>query len=113
MPPSLLPIPETIDDAITRLLQLMPQETKDGILFGNYKAIEFHSGFGRNLRNTWGFWTESQLKNQFLALGVTEADDMSGILLESVWRVVQGKAVDLETQVRDCKAWYEQQGNPQ
>jgi hypothetical protein len=109
----LLPIPATLDEAITRLLKLCPPETREDVLYNGGQVAHYHSGFGRSLRNTWGLWEgicASPLRDFFLNLGVWHADDMSGILLESTFRVLRGDPVDLQGQISDTLNYWKQQG---
>jgi hypothetical protein len=112
--PNLLkPIPTTIDDALTRLLKMCPAQTKEEILYNGVKPVEFHSGFGRTLRNEWGLWTDSELKRAFLEKGIWHADDMSGILLESTFRILRGEPVDLQGQINYYLEYWKKEGvNP-
>lgn len=103
-------IPHDLDEALTRLLKLCDPETREDVLYNGVQACEFHSGLGRHLRNEWGLWNGGPLKDFFLNLGVWHADDMSGILLESTFRVLRGDPVDLQGQISDALNYWKQQG---
>lgn len=66
-----------------------------------------HFFLGMALRNAWGLWTGSPLKDWFVNMGILHADDMSGILLHSFYRTVAGKDVDLTGQIADVRAWHD------
>lgn len=104
------PAPETFNDAITRLLKMLPADVRDDVLYNGCKASEFHAYFGRSLRNDWGLWAGGPLKDSFLSLGIDHPDDMSGILLESTFRIVRGEPVDLQGQINDCHTYWKQLG---
>lgn len=63
----------------------------------------FHHGPGRNLRNEWGLWGDSPLRRYFVGLGIDHADDMSGIILTSLWRRLHDEPIRLEEQVQFYK----------
>ena len=51
------------------------------------------------MRNYW-LRHHSRLGQYFRQLGIDEYDDMSGIILDSYWRQLHGKPIDLNGQVR-------------
>lgn len=60
---------------------------------------KYHHSWGRHLRNTLHLWVESPLSQYFKSMGVWHADDMSGILMTSLWRRLHGKPIQLKEQV--------------
>jgi hypothetical protein len=51
-----------------------------------------HHTVGMSLRNQWGLWHGSELAKYFVqVMGLTHADDMSGLLLEKLFAEVHGK----------------------
>jgi hypothetical protein len=73
-------------------------------------VAKYHFGFGQWMRNNWGLWTGSKLKDWFVAKGIKHADDMSGIILVSFWRHVNDKPIDLEAQIQKYKDYWKEQG---
>jgi hypothetical protein len=67
---------------------------------------KYHHNLGKNLRNEWGLWKGSPLATYFNELGIHHADDMSGIILDSFWRRMHGKDIDLQKRVEYCKEYW-------
>jgi len=61
--------------------------------------ITYHLGLGMWLRNNWCLWHGSELQTYFIELGLVHPDDMSGIILDSFWRSLNNKPLDLEGQI--------------
>ncbi len=69
---------------------------------------ETHFTLGQWIRNEWGLWDEEgELHKWFLKeLGIFHADDMSGIIITSFHRKLNGKPVDLKKQVKFYKDFW-------
>uniref|UniRef100_A0A6M3IXA9 DUF6794 domain-containing protein n=1 Tax=viral metagenome TaxID=1070528 RepID=A0A6M3IXA9_9ZZZZ len=94
--------PETILDAIIEILKANDRE-----IFKNGDPVEFHHSAGRSIRNNWGLWDpESHLHKEFNSIGIFHADDMSGIILETAHRILNGKPIDLIGQVNGYKEYW-------
>jgi hypothetical protein len=65
-----------------------------------------HMPIGLGLRNRWGLWARSPLAQYFDSLGVYHPDDMSGIILTSLWRRLHGRPIDLAQQVHDAQTYW-------
>lgn len=90
-------IPKDLEDCFKELERIMTENNKEG--FRKSSPISYHMGLGRNMRNRWGLWSSSRLREYFLDLGVTHPDDMSGIILDSYHRYLNGKEIDLDKQL--------------
>jgi hypothetical protein len=94
-------IPENLEDAIIEIDRMMG---KTGHLETLNRPEEdmcmLHHGTGMWLRNNWGLWQGSRLANYFNSIGITHADDMSGIILDSYWRTLHDEPLDIEGQVK-------------
>lgn len=66
----------------------------------------YHMGLGKQLRNHWGLWAGSELAVWFKDIGITHADDMSGIILLSFHRRLNDKPILLEEQVQHYQAYW-------
>jgi len=66
-----------------------------------------HHWLGRNIRNDWGLWTGSKLKDFLEKLGLTNADDMSSVILRSFHRYKNGKDINLDEQIEYYKKFWE------
>lgn len=66
-----------------------------------------HFGFGRWMRNNWGLWGGSRLKTYFYEMEIYHPDGMSGIILDSYHRYLNGKEIKLEEQIKFYQAYWD------
>lgn len=71
--------------------------------------VGFHMGLGMWMRNNWGLWHGSKLKDYFMDLGIDHADDMSGIILDSYWRHLHNQPLNIEDQVKYYQEYWARQ----
>jgi len=90
-------IPKDLEDCFSELDKLLTENNREQ--FGSTLPSAYHMSLGTNLRNRWGLWTSSRLREYFLDLGVTHPDDMSSIILNSYLQYVNGNEVDMERQL--------------
>jgi Domain of unknown function (DUF6794) len=94
-------IPRDLDDCFAQLKQLLEPVDIEKMKSGTENdMIEYHFTLGLWMRNNWGLWGSSRLAKWFNAQGVEHPDDMSGIILNSFWRHLNGKPIRLEEQVK-------------
>ena len=94
--------PKTIVEAVTRILGFKGLQG-----FKKNNPIEYHNSAGREIRNDWGLWDKkSPLHKEFNQIGIFHSDDMSGILLETAHRILNGQPIDLAGQVEMYKAYW-------
>lgn len=107
--PTGVAIPKDLDAAIAELDKMLPQGTKDKMRAGSEDNMaEYHLSLGMWMRNNWGLWKGLTLAKWFSQHDIHHPDDMSGIILTSYWRHLNGKPIHLEEQVREYKAYWEQ-----
>ena len=75
-----IPIPKTVDEAVKTLAKIVSKEDRDYLLENG--AISVHNSMGRWIRNEWGLWTDSELKNELKKKGFEHPDDMSNYIIE-------------------------------
>ena len=75
-----IPIPKTVDEAISTLEKILSDEDREYVLKNG--AISMHDSLGRWIRNEWGLWTNSKLKNELKKKGFEHPDDMSNYIIE-------------------------------
>jgi hypothetical protein len=100
--------PAIIVETIDQIVAGLPEEGRKEIaaMSGADDMVKYHHGWGTGLRNSLGLWGDSELANAFKEIGVWHADDMSGILMDSVWRRVNKKELNIEAQVQYYKAYW-------
>ncbi len=75
-----IPVPKTVDEAISILEKILSDEDREYLLENG--AISMHDSLGRWIRNEWGLWTDSELKNELRKKGFEHPDDMSNYIIE-------------------------------
>ena len=75
-----IPIPKTVEGAVKTLAKILSKEDRDYLLENG--AISMHDSLGRWIRNEWGLWTDSELKNELKKKGFDHPDDMSNYIIE-------------------------------
>lgn len=65
-----------------------------------------HNYLGRCLRNIWGIWAGSRLKDWFEEKDIHHADDMSSIILDSFWRHIHNKPIKLYEQIKKYQDYW-------
>jgi hypothetical protein len=103
-------IPESLDAALAALEELLPDADKAAFKGTDeaHAVRSQHFGIGRWIRNEWRLSNDSALARQFFALGVEHPDDMSGIILRSFWRRLNGRPLELEAQASCYQRWWQE-----
>ena len=117
-PPKLPPTPEdTVMGYVRKVWDIMekaPGHDRYGTVEWAKKneesaVAEAHHGLGQWLRNEWKMWEpESEIAMFFGELGIKHADDMSGIILTSFHRWMNGKPLELDAQVKYYQNYWKQ-----
>lgn len=79
---SVIPVPKTVNEAISTLEKILSNEDREYLLKNG--AISMHDSLGRWIRNEWGLWTGSKLKDELMNMnkGLNHPDDMSNYIIE-------------------------------
>lgn len=103
-------VPPTFGEALASLVKSL--EPEDRAHLKSNGADHTHFGGGLWLRNNWSLWDpETPLAKWFREnLGLGHADDMSGILMESLARIVKGQPIELEKQAEEYRQFWRRQG---
>ena len=102
--------PQIIIDTIDRILNNLPEERRKTIaaMESERNMARYHRGWGMGLRNSLGLWGDSELAQAFNQIGIYHADDMSGILMYSVWRRIHNEELNIEERVAYYQAYWEE-----
>ena len=73
-------VPSTVEEAVSTLGRILSDEDREYLLENG--AISMHDSLGRWIRNEWGLWTGSKLKDELIDKGLVHPDDMSNYILE-------------------------------
>ncbi len=96
-------IPKTLEEAIEVLKELKGE---------NGESIPPSAINTRYLRNEWGLWRGSELAQWFFTKQIYHADDMSGIIVDSFERVINGNPIELDEQIKKYhKHWQKAYGD--
>jgi hypothetical protein len=103
-------IPNNLDESFAELDRILPPATRLSMQQSDEQSMSgYHRGLGMALRNGWGLWKGSKLKQYFQAKGIQHPDNMSGIILKSYWHYLHHKPIQLENQVASYKQYWEQE----
>ena len=102
VPNVLEPVPTTLDECFTALEKVGTPEDRDALKHATERELaRYHLSLGMWMRNTWGLWGGSPLAQYFRGLGLRHPDDMSGVILRTYWRHINGKPLELEREVAE------------
>jgi len=103
-------VPSNLDQALEIIENGLSQEDIEFIK--SHESHEAHFSLGMWLRNNWSLWQEETNLAQWFrkTLGLGHADDMSGIILDSLWRKIRGEPINLDEQVQYYKDYWKEQG---
>ncbi len=62
------------------------------------RMFTYHFTLGLWMRNNWGLWGGSRLKEYMNGLGFVHPDDMSGFILQTFWRYLHGLPLGIENE---------------
>ena len=100
-------IPQNLDDCFQELNKMLPSELIWKIKKGAERdMIQFHLNLGMWIRNNWGLWRGSRLSEYFNGIGIKHPDDMSSIILNSYWRYLHHKPINLKEQADLYKSYW-------
>ncbi len=104
--------PKDLYEALDILInQLQPFELEHLKTVPEDYATGLHHHLGRYLRNDWHLWEDNDLTSWFgTELGVYHADDLSGLILTSLWKKVNNVDLDLQKEAQYYKDFWASQG---
>lgn len=93
-------IPSDLQDCFRELNRALPVGMIDDIRTGGEGGLSLpHFGLGMWMRNNWGLWNmESRLIKYCASIGFGDADDASSMIIESYWRHLNGRPIDIPRQ---------------
>lgn len=93
--------PKTLEECYAHLDNMFDESSRYTFkIFPEKIAVtRLHDGFGTWIRNNWGLWGNSKLKKYFVKLGVSDPENMSGIILTSYHRNLNKQDIRLFDQI--------------
>lgn len=102
-------IPKDLDDCFDQLKKKLKPEDLAKMKSGTEEdMIQYHFGLGMWMRNNWGLRKGGRLATWFNDKGIHHPDDMSGIILDSFWRHLNAKPIDLDKQIKHYQDYWKQ-----
>lgn len=100
-------IPQSLVECIEYLINY-GEETD---IFKKLPEIEalaiYHHTTGRSIRNEWGLWdNSSKLHKEFNKIGIFHPDDMLGIIMTTLHRILNSKPIKLKDQIESYKEYW-------
>jgi hypothetical protein len=106
-------IPKDINDCFVELKRMLPPEFIREIKESSERyLIQYHMGLGRWIRNNWGLWGGSRLKDYFVELGFRHPDDISSAIVDSFWRHLNGMPIDIKKEAEASRYYWQIQEEP-
>jgi len=100
-------IPKDLDDCFDRLKKILKPEELAEMKNGTEREMsQYHFGLGMWMRNNWGLWKGGRLAKWFNDKGIQHPDDMSGIILDSFWRHLHSKPIELDKQIKHYQDYW-------
>jgi len=101
-------IPKDINECFTQIDKFWSDSTKKQVKSWteNEFTAKAHLGFGTWMRNNWGLWGGSRLSKYFNDMGISNPEDMSGIILASYHRYLLDNPVNLNEQLNFYKDYW-------
>jgi len=103
-------IPQNLEEAILRTIntiistddniKLIKSDTSENIV------SKVHHTYGRQIRNEWGLWSGSKLKDDLLSIGLTHPDDMSSVIILCAIRDIRKEPRLLTEQIEHYKNYW-------
>lgn len=77
----------TVEEVVVDIIDNMSEAEKTKVIHTAEKdLIAFHHGWGRQIRNQYKLWQNTELVK---ATGTAHPDDASGIIMKSVWKALR------------------------
>lgn len=101
-------VPSTVAEALQMFLKALTDEEKKALEeIGEDDISLFHHTWGQDMRNDWSMLEKNTpLVNSFNVIGISHADDMSGIILRSAHRQLNKKPIKLNEQVKQFQEYW-------
>jgi hypothetical protein len=103
-------VPSTLDEAVDMVVVAL--EPEDMEFIKSHEAVDAHHTVGRGLRNAWSLWDKETVLVQWFKENykIFHADDLSGVILSSVWAKVRGEKYDIQADITEFHEHWKRQG---
>lgn len=99
------PIPSNLNECFEVLEDILSKSEEDKNWFKTSAEDDvlgsLHHSLGTWIRNNWGLWKQdTELYNTLKRMGLWHADDMSGVIITSYHRKINGKELNIKEQIQ-------------
>lgn len=99
--------PSTLPECFIALDSMLHTDLKKEIECGKIEDMnKYHHGLGMWIRNNWGLWGHSKLRDTLVALGLMHPDDMSALILNGYYCRLRGAEYDIEKHIVTHKHYW-------
>jgi len=100
-------IPVDLEDCFIEMDRMLTEGFIENIRTRDEEDIyKYHMSLGLWIRNNWGLWGESLLKDFFTSYEIFHPDDMSSIIITSYYRYLNNLPINLNEQVEYYKEYW-------
>lgn len=105
-------VPKTFDEAIKIISDSLSKEDIDFIMNNKENDIlcTTHHSFGQSIRNKWGLWHGSDLRDDMEKMGFMHADDMSSTIIKCIIRDLKKQPREVEKDIQHYKDYWAKLG---
>jgi hypothetical protein len=101
-------VPKDLDEALEILEQKfkVTEGFQEWLALDEQKALGISHRISRHIRNSWGLWDGSVLRDWFLSQGIHYTNDMSNIILRCLHRKLNNKALNSVNLINNAIAYW-------
>lgn len=100
-------VPSSASEALQMFLKSLTDEEKKTLKEIEEDISVFHHSWGEYIRNEWSMLEkDTPLVRSFNMMGITHADDMSGIILRSAYNLLNKKPIKLNEQIKNIQNYW-------
>lgn len=98
-------IPKNLIESLIEIDKFLKPTDKEKIKLQTETEFTSQAHFGQGLwiRNNWALWKGSRLYHFFKSKGISHPDNISGIILTSYYRKLNGIEIELDKQIEKYK----------
>jgi hypothetical protein len=99
--------PANLEECMTALTEVLPKKEQVEILKASKDdLIMLHHGLGQWIRNNWGLWEDSALKEHMSSLGFKHPDDMSQAIIVEFWNRLNNEESEVKQDAEKSQAYW-------
>lgn len=92
-------IPSNVEECVQQMVNWGSNIEEFKLKAESDAVASTHHTVGKWIRNEWGLWTGSQLKDYFVKKGITHPDEMTAVIICAFHRHLNGKPLNIESEI--------------